>query len=102
MDISVLHIIIDEESIPRIVNRRIKVKMIAQKHVFTGESPQKIAEHYGIDLSDVYAALAYYYDNQAAMDADFERSEALLKQVGVSGEELNAKIRQRMQEKASE
>lgn len=102
MDAPVLHILIDNDGIPRTTNRHVKVKMIAQKHVFAGETPEEIAAQYGIDLSDVYAALAYYYDNQAAMDAIFERSEDLLKEVGVSGEELKTKILQRMREKSDE
>jgi uncharacterized protein (DUF433 family) len=102
MDAPVLHILIDAEGIPRTINRRVKVKMIVQKHLFAGEPLWDIANHYGIELSDVHAALAYYYDNREQMDADFERSEALLKEVGVSGEELKAKIQQRMRKKADE
>jgi uncharacterized protein (DUF433 family) len=98
MDAPVLHILIDEDGIARTINRRVKVKMIVQKHIFADEALEDIADHYGIQLSDVYAALTYYYDNREQMDADFERSEALLKEVGISGEALKAKILQRMQE----
>lgn len=92
----VVHILIDEDGSARTINRRVKVKMIVQKHLRGGDSVQAIADHYGIDLADVHAALAYYYDNKAALDAEIARDETLLQHVGVSGEDLKAKIRQRM------
>ena len=92
----VIHILIDEEGIARTINRHVKVKMIVQKHLTGGETLPVIADHYGIDLADVHAALAYYYDNQTVMDAEIARDEALIQQVGVSGADLKAKIRQRI------
>jgi uncharacterized protein (DUF433 family) len=99
MDTPHLHILIDDDGIPRTIHRRVKVKMIVQRHIFANEPLTSIAEHYGLDMADVHAAMAYYYDNKEAMDADFERMEALTKQFGVSGAELEAKIRQRLKEK---
>lgn len=92
----VIHILIDDEGIARTINRRVKVKMIVQKLLVGGETPPAIADHYGIDLADVHAALVYYYDNQAAMDAEFARGESLIQQVGVAGAKLAAQIQQRM------
>ncbi len=92
----VIHIVIDQEGNACTINRRVKVKMIVQKHLLGGESLPAIAEHYGIDLADVHAAMAYYYDNKANMDAEFARDEALIQQVGVSSADLKAKIRQRI------
>jgi uncharacterized protein (DUF433 family) len=43
----------------------VKVSMIAQRHLKAGETVEAIAAQYGITLADVYAALAYYYDNRA-------------------------------------
>jgi uncharacterized protein (DUF433 family) len=96
MLIPIVHILIDEDSNARTINRRVKVKMIAQKYLLGGETIPVIADHYGIELADVHAALAYYYDNRAAMDAEIARDEALIQQVGVSNAELKSKIRQRM------
>jgi uncharacterized protein (DUF433 family) len=62
------HIIIEDDT-PLVKNGRVKVRMIAQKHFTAGETIDAIAAHYGLSLSDVYAALAYYCDNQAAFDA---------------------------------
>jgi uncharacterized protein (DUF433 family) len=44
--------------------------MIARKHLDEGISVSDITEHYGIELSDVYASTAYYYDIKAVMDAE--------------------------------
>lgn len=95
MNTPVVHILIDEYQVPRTINQRVKVKMIIQKHLAGGEPVQAIAEHYGIELADVHAALTYYYDNQAQMDAEFEREEALLQEVGVSGAALRESIQRR-------
>ena len=72
--------------------------MIVQRHLFADEPLQDIADYYGIELADVYAAMAYYYDNKALMDAQFKEAEDLLKQYGISGAELKAKIEARMQQ----
>jgi len=51
-----------------------------------GESPDEILVHYPhITLSDVYAALAYYYDNRQAMDQQAADDEAV-------AEELHKKL----------
>lgn len=102
MDAPVLHILIDDDGIPRTINKRVKVKMIVQRHILAKEPLESIVDHYGITLSDAYAALAYYYDNKAEIDAAFARAEALMKEFGVDGKELKAKIEQRLAQKKSE
>lgn len=68
MQAPVLHIQIDDNDIPRTIDKRVKVNMIAVKHIY-GVSADEIANHYGIDLAHIYATLAYYYDNQSHMEA---------------------------------
>jgi uncharacterized protein (DUF433 family) len=54
-----------------VVGHRIKVQHIAAWHERLGRSPDEIvAEHPGLTLADVYAALAYYYDHRDEIDAD--------------------------------
>ena len=49
---------------PRIAGHRIKVQDIVIWHEKLGMSPDEIVSNYPtIDLSDVYAALAYYHDH---------------------------------------
>ena len=69
---TIAHIFIDDHGVPRTMNHRVKVSMIGQKHVVAGESVQNIAEHYDITLADVHAALVYYYDHQAEIDAQIQ------------------------------
>lgn len=46
---------------------------VAVWHNRLGKSPDEIvAEHAGLTLADVYAALAHYYDHRAEIDADIE------------------------------
>jgi uncharacterized protein (DUF433 family) len=56
---------------PHIAGHRIKVQHIVIWHERLARSPDEIvAEHPGLTLADVYAALAYYYDHRDEIDAD--------------------------------
>lgn len=56
---------------PRIAGHRITVKHIVICHQRSGQSPDEIVSAYpGLTLSDVYAALAYYFDHRDEIDAD--------------------------------
>ena len=77
---------IDDNGIPRTINKRVKVKMIGQKHFMGGLSADEIADRYAITLGDVFAALAYYADNRAAFEADYKANMDLLKRHGVDGQ----------------
>jgi uncharacterized protein (DUF433 family) len=56
---------------PHIAGRRVKVQHVAFWHERLGKSPDEIAaEHPGLTLADVHAALSYYYDHRAQIDAD--------------------------------
>ena len=54
---------------PRIRGRRITVQDIAIWHERLGKSADEIATEYDLTLADVYAALAYYFDHRADIDA---------------------------------
>src|SRR5215207_1618156 len=95
-----LHIEIDEDGIPRTINRRVKVKMIAQKVIVGGESVEAVAEHYGITLADAYAALAFYYDNRAYFEQKARELHPLIDDAERYSADLKAKILKRMQRKA--
>lgn len=98
MDAPALHVFLDDKGTPRTINRHVKVSMIVQKHLVGGQPLEDVAEHYEISVADVYAALAYYHDNKAAMDAETTHKEALTHEVGVSGATLRSKIEQRMKD----
>jgi hypothetical protein len=45
-------------------------------HLRLGQSLEEIAGKYDLDLADVYAALAYYYDHRSEIDGSIEADEA--------------------------
>ncbi len=61
---------------PRIDGHRITVEDVAVWHERMGMSPDEIVSAYpSLTLSDVHAALAYYYENRARIDADIREGE---------------------------
>jgi uncharacterized protein (DUF433 family) len=58
---------------PCIAGTGVSVRRIAQWHNM-GQIPEEIVETFGghLTLAQVHAALAYYYSNQAEIDADLE------------------------------
>jgi uncharacterized protein (DUF433 family) len=66
------HIAIDERGRPRIVGNGLKVESIAIEHI-KGQTPSQIQEGWPfLTLSQIYAALAFYYDHKVEMDAEIE------------------------------
>ncbi|NEP47062.1 MAG: DUF433 domain-containing protein [Okeania sp. SIO2H7] len=53
---------------PCIAGTRIAVEDVAVAYLQMGESLEKIALDYNLSLASVYAAIAYYYDNQEEID----------------------------------
>ena len=52
----------------------LKAELVARMHV-NGDRPiEYVMEHYGLTRAQVHAALAYYYENQTTLDAEYERS----------------------------
>src|SRR5436305_11038694 len=55
-----------------IAGHRIRVMDIVVWHEMRGYSPDEIVDMFpGITLADVHAALAYYFENRAEIEADF-------------------------------
>lgn len=58
---------------PRIDGHRIRVQDIAIAHVRRGLSVDEILQHYpSLNLAQVHAALAYFYDHEAEIWAEIE------------------------------
>jgi len=66
---------------PYIMGTSVTVADVAIVKIYHAQDADGIAQWYGLDLSQVYAALAYYYEHKEAMDADIRvqirRAEAL-------------------------
>ncbi|HEY7424895.1 MAG TPA: DUF433 domain-containing protein [Gemmataceae bacterium] len=59
-----------------IAGHRIRVMDVVVWHEMRGMCPEEIVYHFpGITLADVHAALAYYFDHRAEIEADFRNDE---------------------------
>ena len=47
----------------------LKAEMVARMYVDGESSIEEVMAHYGLTAAEVHAALAYYYDNRAELDA---------------------------------
>jgi uncharacterized protein (DUF433 family) len=72
--ITTTHIELDEHGVAWIEGTRVKVIEVAIDKLVHGSSPEEIHFQYPhLSLAQIHAALAFYYDNQAELDADIER-----------------------------
>ncbi|MDQ4077926.1 MAG: DUF433 domain-containing protein [Chloroflexota bacterium] len=79
---------------PRLAGRRITVQNIVIWHEWMGRSADEIAAEYNVTLSDVYAALAYYYDHHTEIDEAIRDDEAFVKELRrVTPSKLRKKLR---------
>ena len=83
---------------PRIDGHRITVEDVATWHERMGMSPDEIVSAYpSITLSDVHAALAYYFENRERIDADIRDGERFVEQMKAKAPPslVQEKLRQR-------
>jgi uncharacterized protein (DUF433 family) len=62
---------------PCIAGTSLEVSVIAIAKIVHGQSPEEIAADYELSLSQVYAALAYYYDHKAEIDTTIQERKKL-------------------------
>ena len=60
---------------PRIAGHRITVQNVVIWHERMGMSADEIATEHNLTLADIYAALAYYYDNRNEIDTAIRSDE---------------------------
>jgi uncharacterized protein (DUF433 family) len=63
---------------PRMAGHRITVQDIVLWHERVGLGADEVATEYGLTLTDVYAAIAYYYDHREAIDQAFRTDDELI------------------------
>jgi uncharacterized protein (DUF433 family) len=74
---------------PRIAGHRIKVQDIVIWHEKMGMSPDEIVSSYStINLSDVYAALAYYHDHLEEIRQHIREDEEYIKELQANASSL--------------
>lgn len=66
---------------PRVAGRRITVQHIAIDHERLGRSADQIASDYELSLAQVYAGLAYYFDNRDEIDQAIRADEAFVERL---------------------
>ena len=72
--IATAHIEVDENGVAWIDDTKVKVIEIVIDKIVHGSSPEEMHFQYPhLSLAQIHAALAYYYDNQAALEAELER-----------------------------
>ncbi|MBA3872400.1 MAG: DUF433 domain-containing protein [Anaerolineae bacterium] len=74
---------------PIIVDTSIRVVDIVASHIYRGLPPEELATNFALDMGQVYAALAYYYQHKPEMDArmrkDADAAERLLADFDAKG-----------------
>lgn len=71
----VSHVVIDDRGKAWVDDTNIKVVEVVRDHLAYGWSPEEIHwQHPHLSLAQIYAALAYYHDHRASMDAEIEDS----------------------------
>ena len=75
------HIFLNSQDVPRVEGTTLKVieLVLAQRsYGWTAEEIQ--INHRYLSMGQVYAALAYYWDNREILDRDIERRETIVQQ----------------------
>lgn len=68
------HVTIDEKGVARIDGSRMKVRHLVEAWKSGASTPEKLQESYPhLTLAQIHAALSYYYDHRAAIDAEIEQ-----------------------------
>lgn len=80
---------------PRISGHRITVQNIVIWHEMLGRSADEIAAEYDLSLADVYAALAYYYDNRDLIDESIREQETFVEALR---QKTTSKVTQKLNE----
>ena len=80
---------------PRIAGHRITVQNIVIWYDRMGKSADEIATEYDLDLADIHAALAYYFDHRIEIDKAIDESEMFLK---IIRENARSKLERKIQE----
>ena len=83
---------------PRIDGRRITVQNIVIWHEQSGYSVDEIATQYDLSLSQIYSALAYYYDHKEDVDESLRAGEAFVESLR---QETPSLLAQRLYERSS-
>jgi uncharacterized protein (DUF433 family) len=88
---------------PRIAGHRITVSDVAIWHERMGMSPDEIVSEYPtITLSDVHAALAYYFDHRDEVDRDIREGQEFAERLRAAAPSIFEELRARKADAADD
>ncbi|MBZ0318396.1 MAG: DUF433 domain-containing protein [Anaerolineae bacterium] len=61
---------------PIIKGTNLRVVTLISSHLYRGLSPEELATNFALDLGQVYAALAYYYQHKVEIDTEIRQDSA--------------------------
>jgi len=94
-NVLISHIALDDQGRPWIEGTNTKVIEVVLDRLAYGWTPEEIhRQHPHLPLAKIHAAFAYYYDHQAAIDAEIDRQEREF--ASLQAANLNSPIRQRL------
>jgi uncharacterized protein (DUF433 family) len=89
------HIQLDDKGVAWIDNTKVKVIEVVLDKLAHGSSPEEMHFQYPhLSLAQIHAALAYYYDHQAELDAEIQRRWQEVNDL--AAQEANSPLRQRL------
>jgi len=83
----------DEARISRLPH--LKAEMVARMYVDGDYTITGVMEHYGLTAGEVHSAIAYYYDNQQALDEAYQKALAQVRKHAMTLEDLRAELKAR-------
>ena len=93
---------IDEKGVPWITGANTKVVEVVLDKIAYGWSPEEMhRQHPHLSMAQIHAALSYYYEHQAEVDADIERRNRYVEEMRAQNtnpftrEELESRLRKR-------
>ena len=88
------HIHLDDRQVPIVAGTTMKVVEIIVAQKAYGWSPEEIHfQHPYLSMSQIYSALAYYWDCQSELDADIQRRFDVAESLRQQSEPLDLAIR---------
>jgi uncharacterized protein (DUF433 family) len=87
---------IDNEGVPWIRGANTKVVEVVLDKMAYGWSPEEMHfQHPHLSLAQIHAALSYYYEHQAEVDADIEKRDRYVEEL--RAQQPDSPLRQRLQ-----
>jgi uncharacterized protein (DUF433 family) len=74
------HIIVDDKGVARVGQRRMRVLQLVQAMQIDQLSAERATQEFPLTLSDVHAALAYFYDHPDEMEAQQQEEDRLIEE----------------------